>query len=200
MLHDDFIILKKSLKDGNSITDEELCRMAAGGITFAEELLAERYSKLVRICARRLFLAGGDFEDLIQEGMLGLVKAIREYDPSKETSFKTYAEVCVRNRLFSTVRSAAALKNTPLNDYVPLDLSHTELPSPENTVIEDEGKNELEQLIKDTLSGLESRVLALYLEGRSYSEIAETVSKPVKSVDNAVQRIRRKLSEHFSKA
>ena len=101
-----------------AMEDEALCALAASGDRQAEESLVVRYNRLVRMCARPYFLAGGDSEDLIQEGMLGLLSAIREYDPGKSASFRTYAEVCVKNRLFSAVKAAARNKHTPLNDSV----------------------------------------------------------------------------------
>ena len=102
-------------------SDEALCRRAADGSREAEEALVRRYSGLVRSCARPLFLAGGDSEDLIQEGMFGLIRAIREYDGAKAASFRTFAEVCIRNRLISALRAASRDKHSPLNQSVPLD-------------------------------------------------------------------------------
>lgn len=99
-------------------TDEALCALAASGDRIAEETLVIRYNRLVRICARPYFLAGGDSEDLIQEGMVGLLSAIREYDPAKEAAFHTYAEVCIKNRLISAIKAAARDKHTPLNNYL----------------------------------------------------------------------------------
>ena len=99
-------------------SDETLCRMAAEGCRDAEEELALRYNRVVRKYARPLFLAGGDSEDLIQEGMLGLLKAIREYDPTRAASFRTYAEICIRNRMISAIKAAAREKHIPLNNYI----------------------------------------------------------------------------------
>ena len=166
-----------------------------------------RYARLVRICARPLFLAGGDSEDLIQEGMFGLLSAIREYDPSEGASFKTYAQVCIRRRLSSAVKSASRLKHLPLNDGLSLDYilseeSQTQIAAnpdafrrtPEEQVLARESKFELYNSFALKLSRLEKDVLSLYLEGLSYEEIADKTGKDVKSVDNAVQRIRRKLA------
>ena len=102
-------------------SDEELCALAAAGSREAEELLVARYNRLVRSCARPYFLTGGDSEDLTQEGMVGLLKAVREYDASKEASFRTFAEICIRNRLYSALRAAARDKHAALNPSVPLD-------------------------------------------------------------------------------
>lgn len=189
------------------IDDSDLLRLASGGDREAEERLATRYTRLVRICARPLFLAGGDSEDLIQEGMLGLLSAIRQYDPSMSTAFKTYAEVCIRRRLYSAVKSASRLKHLPLNDGLSLDYilseeSQTQLAAnpeafrrtPEEQVLARESEFELNKAFAQKLSRLEKDVLALYLDGLSYDEIAAKTGRDVKSVDNAVQRIRRKLA------
>ena len=189
------------------IDDSDLLRLAGGGDREAEERLATRYTRLVRICARPLFLAGGDSEDLIQEGMLGLLSAIRQYDPSMSTAFKTYAEVCIRRRLYSAVKSASRLKHLPLNDGLSLDYilseeSQTQLAAnpeafrrtPEEQVLARESEFELNKAFAQKLSRLEKDVLALYLDGLSYDEIAAKTGRDVKSVDNAVQRIRRKLA------
>ncbi len=185
-------------------TDEELQAMASERVSGAEETLAERYARLVRACARPFFLSGGDSEDLIQEGMLGLLSAIREYDAGKGASFKTYAETCIRNRIQSAIRTAARKKHAPLNDGVSLDdvLSDESQSlgaryyqrSPEEQVLARETEKEFISAYSRLLSKLEARVLDLYLDGLSYQEMAGALGKDVKSVDNAVQRIRRKLA------
>lgn len=178
--------------------------MASSGDTAAEEELIGEYSRLVRICARPYFLAGGDSEDLIQEGMLGLLSAVRHYDPSKDVRFKTYAEFCIRRRLYSAIKSAARYKHIPLNEYIPLespelDESNTQgipfLRDPEEFVLARERVDELTDCLYGSLSRFESKVLGLYLEGMSYEEMAVKLNKTSKSVDNAVQRIRRKLAQ-----
>lgn len=191
-----------SLRD---VPDKELCIQAAQGSAPAESELVRRYGQLVRACARPLFLAGGDSEDLIQEGMLGLLAAIRSFDPEKDAAFRTYAEICVRNRLITAVRAAQGGKHAPLNQSVsfepPLfDGANAHLfpsvESPEDVII---GREELrERLIalKGQLSEFEAQILPPYLSGMSCSEIAERVGRPQKSVDNAIQRIRRKLVRH----
>jgi RNA polymerase sporulation-specific sigma factor len=190
------------------LTDEALCERAASGDRTAEETLVVRYHRLVRICARPFFLMGGDSEDLIQEGLLGLLKAIREYDPSHSASFKTFAEVCVRNRMISAIKSAARDKHTPLNHSVSIEtplfdessgyysmdaLDHQA--DPETLVISREEFQERKQAILSQLSGFEATVLRFYLEGLSCAEIAAQVGRSPKSVDNAVQRVRRKLAQ-----
>ena len=189
------------------LSDQELQACAAAGDPDAEEALAERYVRSVRICARPLFLAGGDSEDLIQEGMLGLLSAIRQYDPSANVPFKTYAELCINRRLYSAVKSAARLKHLPLNNGVPLDSILSEESQPQATsypeanrriteeqVLARESEKELHSAFSQYLSGFEAKVLQLYLSGLSYAEMAAQTHKSEKSIDNAVQRIRRKLA------
>ena len=197
----------------SEITDESLCARAASGDRAAEEALVLRHTRLVRVCARPFFLAGGDSEDLIQEGMVGLLSAIREFRPQKGASFRTFAEVCVRRRIISVVRSAAGGKHLPLNDSVSLDpslfLANQDFTSfgtayhhqrnPEDVVIHEENLSALEEAIQKELTGLEAQVLALYLSGLSYAEIAEEVRRSTKSVDNAVQRVRRKIAQYLSR-
>ncbi len=191
-------------------SDAELITRARSGDRTAEEVLVLRFGRLVRACARPLFLMGGDSEDLVQEGMMGLLAAIREYDPERNAGFRTYAEVCIRNRLLSAVRAASRDKHTPLNSYVPLDTAlfddteHDERGSvdqrqgnPEALFIQREDMQERMNRIYSQLSPLETRVLRLYLSGMSYSEIASKCNRPLKSVDNAVQRIRQKIARQI---
>ena len=188
--------------------DEALCTLAASGDRIAEEALVMRYHRLVRICARPYFLAGGDSEDLIQEGMVGLLAAIREYDSGKAASFRTFAEVCIKNRLISVIKAAARDKHIPLNNYVsfetPLFSGNGDhyaygaadqlQEDPEAILLGREAFQERMRALEGQLSGFEASILRLYLNGLSYSEIAAEVNKSPKSVDNAVQRIRRKFS------
>jgi RNA polymerase sporulation-specific sigma factor len=147
------------------------------------------------MCARPFFLCGGDSEDLIQEAMFGLIKAIRGFDPERATSFHTFAKACICNRIRSAVTSASRKKHSPLNDSVPIDTLCYPSSSLEETYIDrEEGEERLTEL-KRHLSRLEGQILALYLQGLSYEEIGHEIEKPVKSVDNAVQRIRRKLAD-----
>lgn len=182
----------------------ELIERVAKGDILAEETLVTEYSRLVRACARPYFLAGGDSEDLIQEGMFGLLSAIRTFDPTKGTKFSTYAEYCVRRRIYSAIRSASCNKHTPLNSYISLESSQIDessttstniLCDPEVFVIERERAGEVERLLAGVLSRFESAVLELYLEGTSYKEMAIRLGKSDKSVDNTIQRIRKKLSQ-----
>ena len=192
--------------DYAALNDTQLLELAASGDRDAEEQLAIRYMQLVRVCARPLFLAGGSSEDLIQEGTFGLLSAIRKYKPDCGASFRTFAEHCIRKRLFSAVRSASRLKHIPLNDGMSLEqLSEesdhrlSEVPAqlintPEDLVLARESKEELYRALSDRLSRMEKQVLSLYLDGYHYQDIARRLNKDVKAVDNAVQRIRRKLA------
>lgn len=187
-------------------SDETLCAMAASGNRQAEEALVTRYHRLVRIITRPYFLTGGDSDDLIQEGMMGLIKAVREFDCSKEASFRTFAEVCIRNRVFSALRAAAREKHSPLNRsisletpffdssaYAALTTGHS-FPDPEELYILRENAERDLFRINQQLSPLERRVLSLYLDGMTCGEMARELGRPVKSVENAVQRIRRKAA------
>lgn len=191
-------------------TDEQLCLRSAVGESEAETLLVTRYSATVRACARPLFLAGGDGEDLIQEGMLGLLQAIREYRGDKAASFHTFAEKCIRNRLYSALRAAARGKHAPLNRSVSLDhpffdgnpfpsgASDPALVDPEELVAERDFIQRALESTQQQLSEFEAKILGYYLDGLSCQEIAAILGKTVKSVDNAVQRVRRKTARQLS--
>ena len=176
-------------------SDEELCRLTASGDRDAEEVLVKRYLRMVRICARPYFLAGGDSEDLIQEATFGLLKAIREFAPGRDAKFKTFAEVCIRNRIRSAVATASRSKHAPLNDSVPFESPMLGIgASPEELYISREEEAERLTKLDQKLSPLERKILELFLHGLSYREISEQVGRPAKSVDNAIQRIRRKVA------
>ena len=186
------------------MSDEALCTALQNGTSAAGDILAHRYRKLVRCCAHPYFLAGGDSEDLLQEGMFGLIKAMREFRADREASFQTFAEVCIRSRLCSVIRASRAGKHSPLNESVPLNAflldaqpQYSQL-DPEDLLIDREKAAALLDQVRSQLSELEIRVLDLYLDGCSCGEIAATVGKPYKSVDNAVQRIRRKIGRQIS--
>lgn len=188
------------INEDSPLTDEALCAMVAQGISEAEEELVLRYSRLVRICARPWFLAGGDSEDLIQEGMLGLLKAIRSFHQDSQASFHTFAEICIRNRLRSAIRAARGGKHTPLNDSISFDapfLQEMDLfnESLEETMIHQEETSERLHQLQCQLSPLERMVLSHYLQGLSCREIAAMVHRSPKSIDNAIQRIRKKLTQ-----
>ncbi|MCI8423272.1 MAG: sigma-70 family RNA polymerase sigma factor [Lawsonibacter sp.] len=188
-------------------TDEELCDDAVRGDAQAENELVRRYDWMVRACASPLFLAGGDREDLIQEGMLGLLTAIRSFDPERNTSFRAYGVKCVRSRLYTAVRAAQGGKHAPLNHSVSFEpplfdganahlLSSVE--SPEDVIIGREELRERLDALRGQLSAFEAQVLSPYLSGLSCGEIARRVGRSQKSVDNAIQRIRRKMARQPS--
>lgn len=188
--------------------DEELAALAQSGKRDAEEYLLGRYKNLVRARARAYFLVGGENDDLVQEGMIGLFKAIRDFDAGKEASFLSFAELCVRRQLYTAIKTADRQKHQPLNTYISLnnpvyddDSERTLIESmeergsvdPESLYIMREKLGDIEKEIEEKLSALEKRVLILHLEGMSYREIAEIIDKPEKSIDNALQRIKKKL-------
>lgn len=193
------------MSEDKPLSDEALQQLASAGNREAEEMLVVRYGRLVRICARPCFLAGGDSEDLIQEGMMGLLSAIREYDPGMSATFKTFAELCIKRRIYSAVKGASRKKHQPLNDGLSLEQvlseesqSHLAFNEsfrriPEEQVLARESEAEILAFHGSMFSNLEKEVLGFYLQGLSCQEIAAATSRPTKSVDNAIQRIRRKL-------
>ena len=194
----------------DTLSDEQLCELSACGDRGAEEALVSRYNRLVRQLARPYYLAGGDSDDLIQEGMIGLIYGVREYDRDRSASFRTYAEICIRSRLYTAVRSALRDKHTPLNQSVPLDmpffdsrcapvgassLSHAD---PEELLISREELRDIFRDVHKQLSEFEAKILGYYLDGLTTREMAQAVHKSPKSVDNAVQRVRRKIARHLT--
>ncbi|MGN1158208.1 MAG: sigma-70 family RNA polymerase sigma factor [Agathobacter sp.] len=188
-------------------TDEELIRMLRGGQTDITDYLMEKYKPLVRKKTNAMYLIGGETEDLIQEGMIGLFKAMRDYKEDKETSFFSFADLCISRQLYSALEASNRKKHMPLNTYVSfsteegddgvnLEQMVTEQTiSPEQMLIEQEGKEEFFHRLQENLSAMEKTVLYLYLEGNSYTKIAEILSKPPKSIDNTLQRIRGKIKQ-----
>ena len=196
------------------LSDERLVLLARDNDKKAEEYLLDKYKNLVRSKARTYFLAGGDNDDLIQEGMIGLYNAIGSYNEKNTASFMTYASICINNKLLSAVTADSRQKNEPLNKYVSLysvvynaqgeeaELSEV-LPAPEETnpeeiILGQEQKEIIEDKVENHLSSLEKIIFAYYIEGLSYAQIAEIVEKPVKTVDNAIQRIRSKLKKQIT--
>ena len=191
----------------SALSDDELVGLFRSGDGVAGSELAVRYRPLVKRCTRPYFLVGGDSEDLIQEGMIGLVSSIQSYQPGGSALFRSYAELCVKRRILSAIKAAARFKHMPLNYRLSLEDIYSDDGealarmaderynlSPEELIIEQEKKTNLYALCRKILSPLEKKVLAFYLEGLSYEEIAGRCGKPVKSVDSALQRIKRKLS------
>ena len=191
-----------------TLGDNELMTLFRGGNGAAGSELAVRYRPLIKRCTRPYYLVGGDGEDLIQEGMMGLVSSMQSYAEESGIQFKTYAEVCIRRRILSAIKAASRFKHMPLNYRMSLEELYgddgasptADMPdapqtrSPEELIIERERKSTLYSQARALLTPLEKRVLVLYLDGLSYEEIATRAGKPVKSVDSALQRIRRKLS------
>ncbi|MBP3312520.1 MAG: sigma-70 family RNA polymerase sigma factor [Butyricicoccus sp.] len=185
------------------MNENELCAAAKAGDSDAVEVLVSRYSRLVKTCARAYYLAGAEGDDLIQEGMLGLWRAVISFDPDRGVPFEAYAHTCISRRIYSAVRDARALKHEPLNTSLSLEKplfednaeSHSgnaAVSDPEALVISMEEQSERLRRLRELLSVFEAQVLSLYLEGFSYDEIAARLKKSRKSVDNAIQRIRRK--------
>ena len=191
-----------------SLPDETLSALARQGDRDAEETLVKRYTRLVRQLSRPYYLAGGDSDDLIQEGMIGLMCGVREYDGARSASFRTFAEICIRNRLYSAVRAAARDKHTPLNQSVPLEIPFFDGQgpvsgamvgeNPEDLIIGREGVQDALSDVRKQLSDFEAKILGYYLDGLTIREMAKAVSRSPKSVDNAVQRIRRKAARQLN--
>lgn len=180
-----------------NVTDETLVSLAQTGDKDAEQQLLVRYLNLVRFCARKFFLMGGETEDLIQEGMIGLCQAIDGYKGKEHggQSFKNFAYLCVWRRIIDAVKVAASKKNAPLNNSVSVtdaELLFSEL-DPEERVISDDDRRELNKMMSKQLTDIEFKVFTMYMDGASVSEICEMTGKSQKSVDNAVQRSKRKL-------
>jgi len=194
-------------------SDIDLVRQAQEEDTKALVTMLERYTEFVRLKGRSYFLVGADREDIIQEGMIGLYKAIRDYRPDRETSFKAFAEICITRQIITAIKTATRQKHTPLNSYVSLNNPISEADDPDRlymdflasdkafdpaeVVISAEEAESIKTNFREMLSGLETQVLLLYIEGRSYQEIADDLDRHVKSIDNALQRIKRKVEQHL---
>lgn len=193
--------------------DYELVDMAKQGDKYAINKLIEKYSIMVKAKAKTYFLVGADKEDIIQEGLIGLYKAIRDYDEDKTCSFRYFADICVTRQIITAIKTATRQKHIPLNTYISLnrpmfeeesertlyDMVTTSLDNdPEGLVIDKEAYKDMENRIKKTLSKFEEEVFIRYLSGQSYSDIAISLSKDAKSVDNAIQRVKKKLEKNLS--
>ena len=197
-----------ALLDYPAFSDMELHAMYLSGDVDAGNELVLRYRRLVKICIRPYFLAGGDSEDLLQEGMIGLLSAIREYDPDGGSSFRSFAELCIRRRVISAARSASRQKHAPLNDGLSLEqlqsgesqqvFEHVFVPSAEELVLDKTWTDDFIAANSRFLSEFEADILMDYLSGSSYSEMAQRAGRSEKSIDNAIQRIRKKLARHVS--
>ena len=196
------------MKQYDKIKDEELIFRFKQGETEILDYLMEKYKNMVRKKARAMFLIGGDNDDLIQEGMIGLFKAVRDYQPEKEASFQTFARICVDRQIYNAIQNSNRQKHQPLNSYISLSQEDGEneehLPdmwveNPESIIIDQENVRDLEQEITCTLSPMENQVLDYYLDGNGYTEIAKIMGKTPKSIDNALQRISGKIKEQLEK-
>ena len=196
----------------DEFSDEELVDQVHLGNTNALDYLITKYRLFVKVKARSYFLIGADKEDIIQEGMIGLYKAIRDFKGDKLASFRAFAELCITRQIITAIKTATRQKHIPLNSYVSLDkpiydedsertlmdvITSPLTDNPEHLMINREEYSRLEGQMSEVLSELEQQVLVLYLEGRSYNEISSLLNRSTKSIDNALQRIKRKLERHL---
>lgn len=203
-------------KDLNTLSDEQLVLLSVNGDLEAEEVILHRYKNYVKSKARTYYLIGADNDDIVQEGMIGLYKAVRDFNPDKNITFKTFADVCITRQILTAIRTANRNKHNPLNGSISMNapvfnddsgttvmnlIQHSSVSNPEEIYIIDESLKEMKNEISKILSGFENQVLELYLDGLSYVEISEKMDKSLKSIDNALQRIKKKLmdSDKFGK-
>jgi RNA polymerase sporulation-specific sigma factor len=192
------------------LPDEDVAMRAQEGDDHAAEYLLNKYKNFVRSKARSYFLIGADHEDIVQEGMIGLFKAIRDFRTERLSSFRAFAELCITRQIITAIKTATRQKHIPLNSYVSLNkpiydeesdrtlldvITEGRISNPEDLLIGQEDLHHIEDKIGEMLSDLEWEVLTSYLEGRSYQEIAEDLGRHVKSIDNALQRVKRKLEK-----
>ena len=192
------------------MSDDDVAVLAQQGDGEALEYLLDKYKNFVRARARSYFLVGADHEDIVQEGMIGLYKSIRDYNPEKQSSFRAFAELCVKRQIITAIKTATRQKHVPLNSYVSLnkplygeesdrtllDVIEGRVTNPEDLFIGQEDVSHIQEQIGSVLSELEQQVLDAFLDGKSYQEIAVMLGRHVKSIDNALQRVKRKLM-HF---
>ncbi|MHB1683795.1 MAG: RNA polymerase sporulation sigma factor SigH [Bacilli bacterium] len=196
----------------DDIPDELLVECVRVGDALALEFLIQKYKTFVRGKARSYFLIGADREDIVQEGMIGLFKAIRDFRDDKLASFKAFAELCITRQIITAIKTATRQKHVPLNSYISLDkpiydedsdrtlmdvIGGAKVTDPEELIINREEFSDIEYKMSELLSELERNVLMLYLDGRSYQEIAGDLRRHVKSIDNALQRVKRKLEKYL---
>ncbi|MFC3040940.1 RNA polymerase sporulation sigma factor SigH [Virgibacillus xinjiangensis] len=192
------------------LDDDEILRLIHQEDSNALDFLINKYKNFVWAKARTYFLVGADKEDIIQEGMIGLYKAIRDYDKEKQSSFKAFAELCVTRQIITAIKTATRQKHIPLNSYVSLDkpmydeetdrtlldvIAGSKTIDPQELLINREKYGDMESRLSELLSGLEKQVLHLYLDGQTYQEISVVLDRHVKSIDNALQRVKRKLEQ-----
>ena len=195
-----------------SLPDEEVVELCHQGNSVAEEFLLDKYKNFVRSKARSYFLVGADHEDIVQEGMIGLYKAIRDFRPDKLSSFRAFAELCITRQIITAIKTATRQKHIPLNNYVSLNkplydeesdrtlldvIVEGQTSNPEELIINRENLGNIHAKMNEVLSNLEQEVLNAYLDGKSYQEIAQTLGRHEKSIDNALQRVKRKLEKYL---
>lgn len=195
----------------SKLEDEQVVLLGRHGDKKATEFLINKYKSLVKAKARTYFLIGADREDVVQEGMIGLYKATRDYQQDKSMAFKTFAELCITRQMITAVKNATRQKHIPLNSYISLNrkvydedsdktyidiISDQIVSDPELLIIKKEEVSGIESKMGEILSSFEWEVLSLYLNGKSYTEIAKELNKPVKSIDNALQRVKKKVEKH----
>lgn len=195
-----------------ALSDEEVVRLAQGGDKYASEFITAKYLPYVRNKSRAYFLVGGEVEDIMQEGLIGLYEAIQDFSSDKQASFRTFMDICVTRQIMTALKAASRQKHIPLNTYVSLNkpmyvedtsksfmdmLVTSRAEDPESLYIDGEKTEEIGKEIRNSLSDFEYRVLRLYLQGVSYLKIAHVLNKEEKAIDNAIQRIRKKLSRNL---
>ena len=200
-------------EDYAHMTDEEVVHLCQQGDSLAQEYVFNKYKNFVRSKARSYFLIGADHEDIVQEGMIGLYKAIRDYRPDKLSSFRAFAELCITRQIITAIKTATRQKHIPLNSYVSLNkplydeesdrtlldvIIEGRASNPEELIIGQEDLSSIHAKIDEVLSSLEQEVLRSYLDGKSYQEIADNLGRHVKSIDNALQRVKRKLEKFLA--
>ncbi|MCS7236122.1 MAG: RNA polymerase sporulation sigma factor SigH [Armatimonadota bacterium] len=205
-------VARKEATPYPEMLDEDLVEAAKAGDDRASEFLIHKYRNFVRVKAKAYFLIGADREDIIQEGMIGLYKAIRDFRRDKLSSFRAFAELCITRQIITAIKTATRQKHIPLNSYVSLNkpiydddsdrtlldvIGGLKVADPEELVINRESSARMRQRIRQNLSELEHRVLNLYLDGKSYQEMANELQRHVKSIDNALQRVKRKLEKNL---
>ncbi|GAA0434200.1 RNA polymerase sporulation sigma factor SigH [Lentibacillus halophilus] len=207
-------LIETDTKNLEKLDDNKIIHLIHCGNSQALDFLIHKYAHFVRAKARTYFIIGADKEDIIQEGMIGLYKAIRDFDGERLSSFKAFAELCVTRQIITAIKTATRQKHTPLNSYVSLDkpiydeesdralidvISGTKTVDPQEILVNKDDFFDMEEKLSELLSTLEKEVLRLYLDGCTYQEISVTLRRHVKSIDNAVQRIKRKLEQLIEK-
>lgn len=192
-------------------SDEKLIEDIKQGNIYAEEYLYMKYLYLIKKAIGSFFMLGGDQDDLFQEALIGFYKATKDYNKTRRSSFRTFAELCIKRQIITAVRQAARQKHSPLNNYISINTQvyedndsytfldkyvNTNVISPERLIIGNEQAEIIQELIKRILSDFEKEVLNHYIDGKSYSEISDIMNKEVKSIDNALQRVKKKILEH----